>query len=77
MLKSLIFVFAILAIVVKAGVSLGELSWGAAAMILLVWLTLLGVTVAMGWPGAVVIVGTVVLGIGCILAVFGGDIRIR
>ncbi len=46
-------------------------------MILFIWLSLLGLTVAMEWPAAVMIVGTVVLSIGCILTVFGGDIRIR
>lgn len=77
MLQSLFFVFTIFAAVVGCGLSLGELSLSAALIILASWLLLLGITIAMGWPVAVVIVGTVILSVGCILAVFGGDLRIR
>ncbi|MCA9028167.1 MAG: hypothetical protein KDA86_23355 [Planctomycetaceae bacterium] len=77
MLQSLFFVFTILAGVVGCGLSWGELSLSAALIILASWMLLLGITIAMGWPVAVVIVGTVILSVGCILAVFGGDLRIR
>lgn len=68
---------AVLVTVLKSAYSLGELSLTAIAMIVGTWLTLFGLTVGMQWPPAVIVVGTVVLAIGCILKTFGGDLRIR
>jgi len=77
MLKSLAFVLAVLGTLLMSGYSLGEISLVAISLIIACWLTLAGVTVVMGWPPAVIIVGTVAIAIGLILKVFGGDLRIR
>lgn len=77
MFQSAVFVLAVLGVVMQCGYSLGELSPLSIIAILATWLTLFGVTAAMGWPGAVIIVGTIVVAVGLILKVFGGDIRIR
>lgn len=77
MFGGLIFVCAVLATVLICGYLLGDLSGIATIMITVAWMTLFGLSVAMGWPVGVIIVGTVVLAISTILMVFGGDIRIR
>lgn len=77
MLKSLVFVITVLGVVMRCGYSFGDLSPAAIVLIFTVWLVLLGVTLAMAWPAAVMVVATVVIAIGLILVVFGGDLRIR
>ena len=77
MFGGLIFVCAIFATVLTCGYLLGDLSGIVTIVITTTWITLCVLSFAMGWPVAVIVVGTVVLAICTILAVFGGDIRIR
>ncbi|MGE0377898.1 MAG: hypothetical protein AB7I48_15030 [Planctomycetaceae bacterium] len=76
-MQAFFFVTAVMGTVLLSGHSLGELSLAGIALILAAWLLLLGLTLAMGWPAAVMIVVSVVISIGLILKVFGGDLRIR
>ena len=76
MFQGLVFALAVMGIVLKCGYELEELSLMTVILILAAWLTLVGIVVATNSPAVVVAVGTIVITIGLVLKVFGGDIRI-